>query len=71
MAKNISVSFSNETLEKIDKYAKENGISKSGFISFCVNQYIQSQEMMKDIPSMISSLKSLSATVEELKKEKE
>lgn len=55
MAK-VAVSIPDELLQNMDKYAKDNFLSRSGFISMCCNQFLQAQEMQRVIGAMSDSM---------------
>lgn len=56
MAK-VQISIDDELLEKIDRYAKNNYMSRSGFLSMVSNQYLSTQEFAELAKSMNSAMK--------------
>lgn len=55
MAK-VAISISDELLESVDQYAKENFQTRSGFISMCCNQFLNAQQLQRVLGSMAESM---------------
>lgn len=55
----IAVSLSDELLASMDEYAKKNFMTRSGFISMCCNQFLQSVEMQRTLSSVSDCLERL------------
>lgn len=55
MAK-VAISISDELLDSVDQYAKDNFQTRSGFISMCCNQFLQAQQMQRIFGSMADSM---------------
>ena len=66
----LNVTFSPEVLEKIDKRANELGLSRSGFIAYCVNKQLEMEKMIDQLPMMLDLMKEQSK-VELLKAQNE
>lgn len=52
----LSISLDNAVLEKIDAFAKENGLTRSGLVAVACNDYISARQKM---PELLSSFKRL------------
>lgn len=55
----LSISIKDELVERIDKYADENFMSRSGFISLACTQYLNSQELvglMRDLSKTMNRI---------------
>ena len=69
MAK-VNVSLPDELLVRLDEYADDNFMSRSGAISMMVNQYLTSRELQAQIKLMSAALQKLSNNVELTDEEK-
>lgn len=49
----VTVNLSSDLVQKIDKYAGENGIKRTHAISVLLSQAFQSQQMMSDLNKFI------------------
>ena len=58
MAK-VAISLPDELLESVDRYAKDNFQTRSGFISMCCNSFFQAQHMQRILGSMADSMAKL------------
>lgn len=43
----VTISIDDALMERIDNYADENFMSRSGFITFACNEYLKQQEVFK------------------------
>lgn len=55
-SKKISISIDDTLLEKIDDYASENYLTRSGFITLVSKNYLSQQEALKTLSSLRSAL---------------
>lgn len=69
MAK-VNVSIPDELLDRLDEYADENFMSRSGAITMMVNQYLTSRELQIQIKSMTASLQKLASNIDLTEEEK-
>ena len=69
MAK-VNITMQDELLNWVDEYADNNYTSRSGAISFMVNQYKVSIEMQATIKRLAASLEKVGADVELTDEEK-
>lgn len=63
MAK-VAISLSNELLESVDKYAKDNFQTRSGFIAMCCNNFLQAQQLQRVLGSMADSMAKMADAAE-------
>lgn len=63
MAK-VAVSIPDELLQNMDVYAKNNYLSRSGFISMCCHQFLQAQELQRVIGAMSDSMEKMANAAE-------
>lgn len=63
MAK-VAISVSDELLMSMDSYAKDNYMTRSGFVSMCCNQFLQAKELQRVIGSMADSMERMAAAAE-------
>lgn len=59
----VTMTLPPELVDKIDKRAKQLGLSRSGFISYCVSKQFEFESMMESLPQMLE----LSQNMERLK----
>lgn len=52
----LSISIKDELVERMDNYADENFMSRSGFISLACTQYLNSQELVGLMRDMSKTL---------------
>lgn len=55
----IAISISQSQNEWLDNKSKEMGMNKSALISLCINNYMQSQEMIASISDMSGLIKQM------------
>lgn len=55
----VSLSFRPELYDRIAEYSEKMCISRSAFVSLCVSNYIDAQELMPSINGLMGSLSSL------------
>lgn len=60
----INITMKDELIKRVEEYAKENYISKSGTIAMAVNQFLNAQDMSKYIRIMALAMKKISETNE-------
>lgn len=63
MAK-VAISVSDELLSSMDSYAKENYMTRSGFVSMCCNQFLQAKELQRVIGSMAAAMEKMADAAE-------
>lgn len=57
----MSISMPDELLKKLDDYADENYMTRSGAISMMVNNYLDSREITKNLQAMTDILRNISS----------
>lgn len=55
----VNVTFDEQLLTRIDAYADENGMTRSGFLGVAAKQYIDAVEMMPTAKKLMMSLAAL------------
>ena len=55
--KTVQISVNEELLKKIDEYAKENFLSRSGFFSMLANNHFQALEVTKSLKDLSLSIR--------------
>jgi len=55
----INITMKEELVKRIEEYAEENYTSKSGTISIAVNQYLNAQELGKNIKLLAVSMRKI------------
>ena len=58
----ISISLSDELVHKIDQYADDGGMTRSGFICQSCKQYIQQLEITQCLKSMSNAMNRIAST---------
>lgn len=53
----VTISIDDALMERIDNYADENFMSRSGFITFACNEYLKQQEAFKLVRQMSNTMK--------------
>lgn len=53
----VTISIDDALMERIDNYADENFMSRSGFITFACNEYLKQQEVFKLVRQMSNTMK--------------
>ena len=56
---NVQISVNDDLLEKIDKYAKSNFMSRSAFFCMCANQHLQAVEVTSHLRDLTYSVKKI------------
>lgn len=52
----INLNLSDEIIEKVDKFASDNGISRTSAVSVIITQYFRQDEAMKNISLLTDML---------------
>lgn len=71
MAKKVQVSLPNDLLKDMDEYARNNYLTRSGFIALCCSQYLTAHKMADALQDMAVTLRRMAdqgATDEELQR---
>lgn len=55
-SKKINITLQEELLERVDKYAGENALSRSGLIALAVSQYLNAVEAMPSVNKILASM---------------
>jgi len=55
--KKITISINDELLDRLDTYAAENYLNRSGVISLSVKQYLDGQQMISELTNLAEVLK--------------
>lgn len=55
-AKKLSVTIRSDLLERMDLYANENGMTRSGLIAIAVTQYLNAVEAMPSVNKMLNAM---------------
>lgn len=58
----IQMSLKDDLVEKVDKYAKENYLSRSALVSIALNQYLLSHEVSTAIMEMSVAMRRIADT---------
>lgn len=58
----ISISLADELVQKIDQYADDGGMTRSGFISQSCKLYIQQLEITQCLKSMSNAMNRIAST---------
>ena len=58
-ATKVTISVEPKLLVRIDSYADENGMTRSGFISLAVKKYLEAEETLPSMTKVISKLAEL------------
>jgi metal-responsive CopG/Arc/MetJ family transcriptional regulator len=66
----VSVNLDIEVIEYLDKKSEELGISRSGFVSMIINQYKDSQEVIKQLPELLEIMSDMNISLKDLLEEK-
>ena len=62
-AKKLNVTIREDLLERMDNYADENGMTRSGLIAISVTQYLNAVEAMPSVNKLLKSMAAVSAGV--------
>lgn len=60
--KKVQISIDDELLERLDKYAENNYMSRSGFIALACNNYLSSVEALSLIRSLDMAMRKIADT---------
>lgn len=55
-AKKLSVTIRSALLDRMDRYADENGMTRSGLIAIAVTQYLNAVEAMPSVNKMLNAM---------------
>lgn len=55
----VQVSLKNELLERMDNYAKDNYLSRSGLISFACNQFLNQADVIMCVKDMALAMRKI------------
>lgn len=55
-AKKLSVTIRSDLLERMDDYADDNGMTRSGLIAIAVTQYLNAVEAMPSVKKMLNAM---------------
>lgn len=55
-AKKLSVTIRSDLLERMDEYADDNGMTRSGLIAIAVTQYLNAVEAMPSVKKMLNAM---------------
>lgn len=55
-AKKLSVTIRSDLLERMDEYADDNGMTRSGLIAIAVTQYLNAIEAMPSVKKMFNAM---------------
>lgn len=58
----VQVSLDDKLLERIDKYAEENYMSRSGLVSFATSQYLNQAEIVGLVKDMSLAMRKIADT---------
>jgi len=67
----FNISMKKSLFARIEKYADELGMNRSAFVAMCCSQYINSQEGLIKIQTMIELMKNLNSKIELTQDDKE
>ena len=59
-AKKLNVTIREDLLERMDSYAADNGMSRSGLIAIAVTQYLNAAEAMPSVNKLLSAMAAVS-----------
>lgn len=65
-----NVNLSEDLIEKVDKKAASLYMSRSAFISMCLSERLQRDELLEQMPEMLSVIKDYGLTAREQESEK-
>ena len=60
-ATKVTISVEPKLLKRIDSYADENGMTRSGFIGLAVKKYLEAEEALPSMTKVMSKLAELMA----------
>lgn len=59
-ARKLSVTIREDLLDRMDEYADENGMTRSGLIAIAVTQYLNAVEAMPSVNKLLSAMAAVS-----------
>ena len=59
-AKKLSFSMKSDLLERMDNYADENGLTRSGLIALAVTQYLNAMEAAPSVTKLLNAMAAVS-----------
>lgn len=59
MAKKVQISIDDSLLERIDNYADNNYLTRSGLVTIATNQYLNSVEVISAVKDMSISMRKI------------
>lgn len=59
-AKKLNVTIREDLLERMDDYADENGMTRSGLIAMAVTQYLNAVEAMPSVNKLLNAMAAVS-----------
>jgi metal-responsive CopG/Arc/MetJ family transcriptional regulator len=62
-AKKLNVTIREDLLERMDNYADENGMTRSGLIAIAVTQYLNAVEAMPSVNKLLNAMAAVSEGV--------
>lgn len=62
-AKKLSVTIRSDLLDRMDSYAENNGMTRSGLIAIAVTQYLNAIEAMPSVTKLLSAMAAVSESV--------
>lgn len=65
-----NVNLSEDLIEKVDKKAASLYMSRSAFISMCLSERLQRDELLEQMPEMLAVIKDYGLTAREQESEK-
>lgn len=60
VAKKLNVTIREDLVERMDEYADENGMTRSGLIAVAVTQYLNAVEAMPSVTKLLNAMASVS-----------
>ena len=62
----VSISLPEQLIEKIDNKSDEIGINRSAYVTTILFDYFKKEELMKNLPDMLSKMTNLTKDVKQL-----
>lgn len=63
VAKKLNVTIREDLVERMDEYADENGMTRSGLIAVAVTQYLNAVEAMPSVTKLLNAMASVTVGV--------
>ena len=60
----FNISLKKQLFDRIEDYADELGLSRSGFIAFCCSQYMNAQDALKQMEQLTKLMKDIGSKSE-------